>query len=681
MTDDGKSTSPSIATAPAVGADDPGAREDAAPLAPEELADRLLPVDPRLSPDGRSVAFVAAPVGRCGLHPERSLWLARQDEPAWPLTAPGADDADPRWSPDGRRLLFTSDRLAPEAERGDERRRLFLLPLGGGEAAPLGELEGELTEPTWSPNGRWAALLRKDPVDPERKRRVEDRDDAVVVDDTPRFTRLWLVDGESGRARCLTHGAYRVWSFAWAPTSEALVVVTTEGAELDAAYGEAHLRSVTIAGGLPRSLAAFPTLPHDPVVVGGDDEAGWRVAVRADEHRADPSESVWLAAAGERRNLLPDYAGVVAALAPIPASPDHVAVRMVEGTHASLYRCSASDGSLAPILGPERHGRGSVPEGPSFSGDGSRLAFVWSDGTTPEEVWLGDVGGEARPVTSFGARFHGRLQPVEVVRWASDDGVEIEGLLTSPAGFEPGRRFPLVVEVHGGPSWQWEDRVMLTWHDWTQLLASRGYAVLAPNPRGSTAYGAGFQRRLQDDVGGGELADLLSGARAMVVRGIADGERLGIGGWSWGGYLTAWAVTQTEVFGAAVMGAGLANFVSDHGQNDIPGMNGLIFPGDPYREPDAYWRASPIRCVTSARTPTLILHGEADARVHPAQGMEFYRALKTLGVPTAFVRYPREEHTIAERRHQIDLMERIVAWFDRWLTKPEAEDARSEGCH
>jgi dipeptidyl aminopeptidase/acylaminoacyl peptidase len=322
---------------------------------------------------------------------------------------------------------------------------------------------------------------------------------------------------------------------------------------------------------------------------------------------------------------------------------------------------------LSPLTPDVIAGCGSIADGPSFSADGARLAAVWSDATTPEEVWLGEPSGDARPVTSFGKDFQGRLQPVEHVSWTSDDGVEIEGLLTYPADYQPGTRYPLVVEIHGGPSWQWEDRVMLDWHDWAQLLASRGYAVLLPNPRGSTGYGRELQRLLQDDVGGGESRDLVAGALAMVERGIADPHRLGIAGWSWGGYLTAWTITQTTMFRAAVMGAGLANMVSDHGQGDIPSANLLYYPGQPYDHMEYYWKSSPIRYVADVQTPTLILHGEEDARVHPAQGMEYFRALKILGVPVQFVRYPREKHGIEERAHQIDVMQRIIDWFDRYL--------------
>lgn len=644
------------------------------PPTPEELADRLRPEDPRLSPDGRAVVFAVAPRGMKGKHKEQGLWLSRDGAPARPLTAGTAHDANPRWSPHGARLLFCSDREArgDRAAPGDESFRLYLLPTDGGEARPLGELAGELTMPSWSPDGRTVATLRKEPETPEEKRRKEERDDAVVVDADPKPTRLWAVDVETGRARQLTHGHRQIWSYAWTPDGDGLVILTTEGPDLNTMFDAGDLWWVPLAGGLPRHVARFPVLPHDPVVVERVD--GPAVAVRANAHRADPSDSVWIVplAGGTPRNLLPGSAGVVEEVVARPGAPGRLGVRIVERTHGLVYGLDAASGELSPLTPGGLHGRGSVLAGISFSAAGDRLAMVWSDGTTPEEIHVGDAGGPGAAVTSFGESFRGRLCPVETVRWRSADGVEIEGLLTYPAGYEAGRRYPLVVEIHGGPSWQWEDRVFLDWHDWAQLLAGHGYAVLAPNPRGSTGYGAAFQRLLQDDVGGGEARDVIAGAEAMVARGIADPDRLGIGGWSWGGYLTAWTITQTDCFKAAVMGAGLANMVSDHGQDDIPAMNLWLYPGQPYDHLDHYWRTSPIRHVKDVRTPTLILHGDADARVHPAQGMEFHRALKTLGVPVAFVRYPREEHGFKERAHQIDLMRRVLGWYDRWLKGDDA---------
>lgn len=634
-----------------------------APLRPEEIADRIVPSDPHISPDGARVVFVADPVGRKEEKKRRTLWIAARDDGPRKLTAGTAVDAEPRWSPDGGRILFRSDRMTHE----EDEQRLFVLPLAGGEAQPLGELAGKLTQPGWSPDGTLAAVLRRDPV-PEavKERKKKERDDAVVVEEEPRFTRLWVVDVETGKGRCLTAGDREVRAYAWAPGGDGLVAVTTAATEYDAVFNQSDLWFVPLAGGLPRRIACFAATPSYPVVVETDE--GPVVAVKSDWGRRDPVDALWTVplSGGQPRRLIADPCGSVEELVPLPGRPGRVGARIVERTHARLYAVDVLSGELTPIAPPAFADRGSIASGISFARCGEAFAAVWTDAVTPEDVFIASDRGEAQQLTSFGAAFGGRLEPIRHVTWLCE-GVEIEGILTLPHGYEEGTRYPLVVDVHGGPSWQWEDRVMLDWHDWAQMLASHGYAVLMPNPRGSTAYGADFQRLLQDDVGGGESRDLIAGAMAMVERGIADPERLAIAGWSWGGYLTAWTITQTDIFRAAVMGAGLANMISDHGQGDIPSANMLYYPGQPYHHLDAYWRSSPIRYAANVRTPTLILHGDEDARVHPAQGMEFFRALKILGVPVRFVRYPREDHGIHERAHQIDLMQRILDWFECYL--------------
>jgi dipeptidyl aminopeptidase/acylaminoacyl peptidase len=635
----------------------------AKPLMPDEIADRIVPSDPWISRDGSRVVFVAAPASKASENRTRSLWIAGDGLPARQFTVGTADDRDPRWSPDGLQILFLSDRLKP----GGDDYRLFVLSDSGGEGLPLGELGGELSQPAWSPDGRWVAVLRKDPEPEAVTARKKERDDAIVVEENPRYTRLWVVEVDSKRARCLTTAEREVRSFAWAPDSLSLVTITTDLAEYDATLGPGDLRHVSVEGSLPRPVARFRTTPSSPVVV--ETSYGLIVAVRADDHRDQPEDSIWTVplSGGEPVNALSDLGGNVEELIPLPGTTGRLAARIVERTHARLYAVDLPSGNLTLLTPSEFSGRGSIMEGASFSEDGRHLAAIWSDASTPEEVWLGKPSGDAHPLTSFGKNFDGRLQQVEPVSWTSDDGVEIEGLLTYPAGFQPGTCYPLVMEVHGGPSSQWQDRVMLNWHDWAQMLASRGYAVLLPNPRGSTGYGRELQRLLQDDVGGGESRDLVAGALAMVERGIADPNRLGIAGWSWGGYLTAWTITQTTIFRAAVMGAGLANMVSDHGQGDIPASNLLYFPGHPYDHMEPYWSSSPIRNVAAVRTPTLIVHGDEDARVLPEQSMEYFRALKILGVPVRFVRYPREKHAFEERAHQIDLMWRIIDWFDQYL--------------
>ncbi|HEU0116513.1 MAG TPA: S9 family peptidase [Thermomicrobiales bacterium] len=648
----------------------------AGPLNPEEIADRIVPGEPRILPDGRAVVFEAAPAGAPGKHPAQAIWIGREDGEPRRLTQGTAHDHSPRPAPDGRRLAFLSDRAARAAETDPKRDEpydsaLYLLDLAGGEAQRLGDLDGKLSQPEWSPDGGAIALLRIDPETAEEKRRKDDLDDRIIADENPKWSRLWLVDVASGKARCLTTADRQVWSFAWTPDGESLVVLTTEESELDRHFGPNDLWAIPRSGGLNRFIANVHGEPSSPVVVDGAD--GPLVVVAKNQGWQSPPESVWTIplAGGEERNVSPELAGNVEAIVPWPGAPGRVAAIVAERLHAGVFGVDLDAGTMSPLAPKAIAGKGSVAAA-SLSADGKRIALAWSDAVTPEEIWLGATAGKGTAVTCFGHAFRGRLQPFETVRWTSADGVEVEGMLTLPAGYEPGKRCPLVVQIHGGPFWRWDDRVMLDWHDWAQLLASRGIAVLLPNPRGSTAYGAAHQALLQDDVGGGEAQDLISGAQAMVERGIADPDRLGIGGWSWGGYLTAWTITQTDIFRAAVMGAGLANMVSDHGQDDIPSMNLLIYPGQPYEHPEAYWQASPIRHAANIKTPTLILHGDADARVHPAQGMEYHRALKTLGVPVEFVRYPREGHPIKERAHQIDLMRRVAAWCRRWLVDEPA---------
>lgn len=630
------------------------------PLGYDEIVDRLIPSDPHISPDGSLIAFTVATRSKKGDHPERAIWLSRNGEPATRFSGGESHDHDLRWSPDGGRLLFLSNR------KDKEKDGIYVVPVDGGEAQRLGELEGSLSSPEWSPDGSSIALLRTDEdSEEEQKRKKEEKDDPIVFEEDTHSARVWLVDAETGKARCLTFGKRSVWSFAWTPDGASVVFVTTPLNAINAIFQKTLLWRMPVRGGIASLIGEFIPMPGSPVVreVNGE----MVVALAASAHRNDPSTSVWTIplAGGEAVNMLPGYRGVVQALIADPASKDGLVALVVEGTHGRICKLSSCGGDVVPITPEQLAVSGTILSAPTIAHDGQSQAVVWSISDQPEEVYQIDTAGRATAVTCFGASFEHRLSPGEVVHWTSSDGVEVEGILIRPREYEEGTRYPLLVQVHGGPSWQWEDRANLTWHDWGQMLASRGYAVLLPNPRGSTGYGSDFEKLLQDDVGGGESHDLVTGAEAMVERGIADPDRLAIGGWSWGGYLTAWTITQTRIFRAAIMGAGLANLISDHGAGDIPEANTAFYPGHPYTHWDLYADRSPLRAVTSVTTPTLILHGDNDARVSPTQGLEYYRALQVLGVPVRFVRYPREGHGIQERGHQLDLMRRIVDWLEK----------------
>jgi dipeptidyl aminopeptidase/acylaminoacyl peptidase len=625
----------------------------------EEIADRLVPGDPLISPDGSMVALVVRSLSNTAETPDRSIWLSKNGAPARRFTGGASNDHGIAWSPDSTRIAFLSNR--------DDAKQLgiYVIAVDGGEAQRLGDFEGSLATLSWSPDGASLAVLRVDPDSEQEQKRKDDKDDPEVYEDENKFSRLWIVDVESGKARCITHGSRHVLGYGWHPDSQSLAIITTPVATVNARFAMGSVWLVPVSGGLARHIADFTPAPGSPVIreVNGTDV----VAVIGSRLREDPAARVWTVplAGGEPRTITPELEGSIYGLAEDPRSPSGLLVRTVERTHGKVYALDAGGGDLEPIPLGGIPDDGSVVSNASISRD-SAVAVAWSRSEVPVEIHL-VRNGLSTALTSFGEGLRDRLVPGTEVRWTSTDGTEIEGVLLLPRGYEEGKPCPLFVQVHGGPTWQWENRINLSWHDWGQMLADRGYAVLLPNPRGSAGYGSEFERLLIDDVGGGECADLISGAQAMVARGIADPDRLAIGGWSWGGYLTAMAITQTSIFKAAIMGAGVSNLVSDHGAGDIAEANMAYYSGHPYTHWDPYADRSPVRHAASVTTPTLILHGGSDVRVHPSQSLEFHRALQVLGVPVQFVRYPREGHGIEERAHQIDLMRRIVDWLERYV--------------
>jgi len=472
----------------------------------EEIADQLVPANPKISTDGRAVAFTVTSRSRKGEHTERAIWLSRRGEPATRFSGGESDDREVSFSPDGTTLAFLSNRMDPKMTA------IYLLPLDGGEAQRLGALEGELSCLTWAPDGKTLAVIRVDhDTDAEKKRKV-DKDDPEVFEEDFKFARLWLVDAGSGTAHCMTWAARNVWDCAWQPDSSGFVYVSTPQNTINSRFTAATLWHVPAKGGLSRRSAEFSTAPESPVVREVDGRPV--VAVIASALQDDPSPSIWtVPLEGDSPvNLLLGHRGAAQSLIPDPRSQSGLIARIVEGTHSHLYALSAAEGSLTPMEMPGLALGGSILDGPSVSSDGEHIAFAWSGSDCPLEVYVKVPDKDAVPVTSFGKDFDGRLTPGEVVTWKSADGVDIEGILLYPRDHDAAKQYPLLVQVHGGPSWQWEDRANLSWHNWGQMLTSRGYAVLLPNPRGSTGYGSDFERLLIDDIGGGESQDLVSGA-------------------------------------------------------------------------------------------------------------------------------------------------------------------------
>lgn len=313
--------------------------------------------------------------------------------------------------------------------------------------------------------------------------------------------------------------------------------------------------------------------------------------------------------------------------------------------------------------------------GPRFSAtpDLRAIAVTHCTHHHPYDVWSGELSGEDSAISGIQWRRLTRLNPIaeetlalaptERLRYESVDGWQIDALFTAPLHAQEHTRPPLVVHVHGGPSTAYVE----SWGGWTQVLAAAGFAVLEANIRGSQGRGTAFSDAVLGDMGGKDFQDLMCGVDYLIGRGLVDGSRVGIMGWSYGGFMTAWAVTQTHRFKAAMMGAGICDYHSFHAQTNIPDWDTRFIGADMLEHPEVYRERSAITYAAHVTTPTLILHGEKDECVPVNQAYAFHRALKERGVPTELVIYPREGHGPKEKDHLRDLEERLVRWFKQYV--------------
>jgi dipeptidyl aminopeptidase/acylaminoacyl peptidase len=336
---------------------------------------------------------------------------------------------------------------------------------------------------------------------------------------------------------------------------------------------------------------------------------------------------------------------------------ESVLVQVSDGFATVFYTVSIQGKSV------KRSGFEVEPSGSFFARKGT-LAFVGETATAAPELWMSEASGEARLITELNSDWDLPLIQPRLFRYQSFDGTSIEAALLMPDGAREGVRLPLVVLVHGGPTGRWRSRV----NAWGQLLAARGIAVLFPNIRGSTGYGHDLLTANHRDWGGADFKDVMAGVDYLIEEGTADPDRLGIGGWSYGGYMAAWAVTQTDRFKASVSGAPMTDLAFEYG-SETAGINAYDswFLGTPYENLDLFIERSPVTHVRNVKTPTLLLCAENDVIDPVEQCQQFYRGLRRYDVETSYVVYPREGHGIREEKHTIDLANRLVEWFVRYL--------------
>ncbi len=606
-----------------------------------------------LSPDRTKVAWIESDPGKMlGGLPGVSVYVKELDSAAG---AKRVGDSAIRvqgltWSSDGR-LAFVSD----TDSHGQMELYVADKP-GHGKPRRIGELQGYVGDPHWSPDGKSIALLWI-----EGLTRIPGPTQATapasgVIDSKPVEQRLAIVDVTSGAARAISPAGMYVYEFDWSPDSRKLVYLAAPGDGDDNWY-VARIYSISaepggVESGEPRELLNPPLQVANVRWSPDGKTIAYIGGLMSDEGVVGGEIYAFPAEGGAPRDLTPDRKSTPNWFQWSPESKQILFGENVAGDSA-ISTLDLATGSTETLW------KGAETE--RFSGDASNSAVILSSWTDPPEVWAGPTG-KWRQITHSNQAQPRLWGDVKNVHWSSG-GFDVQGWLMFPRPYDPSKHYPMLVDVHGGPA-------SVVRSNWPrsglplQLFSSRGYFVFMPNPRGSYGQGERFTRGNVKDFGHGDLDDILAGVDEVVKNYPVDAKRVGIGGWSYGGFMTMWTVTQTHRFRAAFAGAGIANWQSYYGENGIDQWMIPYFGASVYDAPAVYAKSSPITFIKNVETPTLIMVGDRDAECPPAQSYEFWHALKTLGVKTEFVLYPGEGHAFHDPQHIRDRFDRVVEWFN-----------------
>ena len=599
--------------------------------------------DLRSAPDGTRLAFTLSEPAK-GTEHHSHIWIYfSTSRELRQYTNSSKSESNPRWSPDGKKLAFLSEK--------DDYKQILTMPTDGGEALPFTEGKRSIDDFEWSPDGKWIAFLAKDPKTDEEEKKEKDKDDARSVDRDDKRSHLWLADASSGKVQKLADTAWEFSELQWFPGSDRLLVVATDHPESDQETN--RIFTVNVPDGKMQPIAA-PRGPFHAVRVSPD---GQRISFVGSRVDGPQPHDIYVqpAAGGAAVNLTAK--SIDRPVEEYEWRSDGKLVALARNGFRSQFYLVDASGHADALSAPE------MSVNALSLSTGSAVFFAGGTTTRPQELMQWDGKSAPQSISRFNESFAKvALSAPEFVRYKSFDGREIEAALLKPANYDGKSKLPTVLVIHGGPTGNWGD----AFEAWGQLLVSAGYAVLYPNVRGSTGYGYDFMVLNRADWGGGDFKDVMAGADYLVGRGIADPNRLGIAGWSYGGYMAEWATTQTPRFKAAVSGAGMSDLAQEYGTEEHPSYDEWFY-GLPFEKPEGFRKSSPINHIRNAHTPTLILQGEADTVDPLGQSQQLYRGLKRYGVPTELVVYPREGHPIREEKHELDRLNRIVAWFDKYL--------------
>jgi dipeptidyl aminopeptidase/acylaminoacyl peptidase len=620
--------------------------------------------DPHISPDGKSAAYTVTTIDQKTNRRTSRIWVVALDgsQSPVPYTAEGVSSNSPRWSPDGKFLAFISARGVAGTNE-PQRPQIWLLSRDGGEARRLTNLENGISAIEWSPDSSHLTGLTRTGPPPSKNSDVRHYTHSnYKFNDTGWFdekrSHVVVIDAKTGASKQVTDGDN--WNDSdphWSPDSTRIAFVSNRtGHEFDGDHNS-DVWVISANGGALTKIS-----DHE----GPDRSPRWspdgkRIAfLGAADEEDQPLIYVASSEGGKSTAINGNFDQVTGEM---EWAENGRAIYFDSGVKGEthVYRMDAATGAVKPLTQGPRNVH-------AFSTHENRMVYLSNDFEHLDDVYVNDSGKE-RKLTNLNANLWSKLEmaKVERVPYKAADGLEIDGYLVKPVGFDPSKKYPMVLSIHGGPAGMYG----VDWYHEFQVYAGRGWAVFFCNPRGSTGYGHKFQRAVAHEWGGKAYTDIMTGVETVLKQNPwIDRERLGVTGGSYGGFMTNWIVTQTNMFKAAVTLRSISNFVSDDGTRDGAYGHERDFGGDIFHNFDEYWKYSPLHYVQNVKTPTLVLHSDNDYRVPIEQGEQWFRALQRYHVTSEIVFFPRENHNLTrtgEPKHLVESLNWQCYWFDRFL--------------
>ncbi len=632
-------------------------------------------------PSGDLVAFA---VREALIEGEKSeylnqIWLTgtATETPPVQYTFGDKSASRPRFSPDGKHIAFSREL--------SEKSQVWIMRTAGGEAWQFSYQKESVIDFKWSPDGQHIAMVMKDPKSEEEETEKEEKRDVILVDQNFKNNHIYLkrftTEIDTTEEDKVTSGSFTVNAFNWSPDGRLIVFSHSEEPTFNSRSITGDISVVTVANKTTTTLVDWPGVDADPLF----SPDGKTIAFSSDggtTERIGLGDCFVVSAKGGKPRKLAETpnrsVGVRGAPGIMQWSKDgkHVYTSDYEGTTTQIYKLDVKGNKIAGLTAYN-----GVISNPVISSDEKKIVFVGQSTEVPAELYVSDLRKfDPKVLSTFNRnKDWPEITKTERVSWKSKDGLEIEGLLTYPLGYKQGKKYPLALMIHGGPAGVFTETFTGNPSIYViQYFAEKGYAVLRPNPRGSTGYGKEFRYANFKDWGFGDYEDIMSGVDKTIDMGIADPERMAVMGWSYGGYMTSFLVTRTGRFKAASMGAGLPNLVSMVTTTDIPDYLVAHMGSEIWEDYETYEKHSAIYRIGKVTTPTQVIHGSNDLRVPFTQGQEFYVALKRRGIDTEMVVYPRTPHGPREPKLLMDVSPRIMAWLDKYIDRGQ-KDVQADG--